>query len=297
MGNICAYGLLRYGSSACRNDRDTWLSSIITKIFLGFCVCRHVSKKEELLTVVNSWVRNCWEILTLKSLWPDGMHLMVLREPADVIVRLLSIAETLKKSSDWRLLQVLHTFSELAAPIFKKSNSYAVSIVLALGKIMRWILLGTISTHMKEKKTLWNMKLVCFYISITVIFFLYSNYNFEFINYWMIFSVSYWCFLKPHLTASVTICPGMFVSLLFSLAPGNRDSMLIWMAFEFWSANLLFSWLQTSLYLMKYFFCCCCFYFLNIHSNFRYSVNSVLSQRKAWDKLSCAIIYSYWLLY
>lgn len=195
-----------------------------------------------------------------KSIWPDGMHLMVLREPVDVIVRLLSIAETLKKSSDWRLLQVLHTFSELAAPIFKKSNSYAVSIILALGKIMRWILLGTISTHMKEKKTLWNMKLVCFYISITVIFFLYSNYNFEFINYWMIFSVSYWCFLKPHLTASVTICPGMFVSLFFSLAPGNRDSMLIWMAFEFWSANLLCNWLQTSLYLMKYFFCLLLFF-------------------------------------
>lgn len=121
-----------------------------------------------------------------KSVRPDGMHLRILRELVDVTVRLLPIFETLKKFSDWRLLQILHPFSELAAPIFKKSNSYAVNIILALGKIMRQIFLGIFPGIWRRKKSLWNMKLIYFHVYITVIFFLYSNYNFEFINYWMI---------------------------------------------------------------------------------------------------------------
>lgn len=88
-----------------------------------------------------------------KCIRPDGMYLRILRVPVDVTVRLMFIVETLKKSADWRLLQILHPFSELAAPIFKKkSNSCAVNIILALGKITRQIFLGTIPRHMKEKK-------------------------------------------------------------------------------------------------------------------------------------------------
>ncbi|KFU85429.1 hypothetical protein M959_11116, partial [Chaetura pelagica] len=89
-----------------------------------------------------------------KSMGPDGMHLWVLRELAEVIARPLSI--TFGKSwvtgevpEDWRIANV--------TPVYKKvkkedpGNDRLVSLTSIPGKVMEQLILGTISRHIKDE--------------------------------------------------------------------------------------------------------------------------------------------------
>lgn len=80
---------------------------------------------------------------------PDGIHLRLLKEPADVIVRLLSIFEQSWMSGEvpveWMLVKIV--------PIFKKhrkgdpGNYRPSSLTSAPGKVMEKITLGGIGKH------------------------------------------------------------------------------------------------------------------------------------------------------
>ncbi|KAK4828542.1 hypothetical protein QYF61_027218 [Mycteria americana] len=111
--------------------------------------------KEDVPLVEQDQVRKYFSKLDIhKSMGPDGMHLRVLRELADVIGRPLNnlglIMATQRMSKDWRKANV--------TPIFKKvkkedpGNHGLVSITLIPGKMMEQLIRETIARHMKDKK-------------------------------------------------------------------------------------------------------------------------------------------------
>lgn len=82
---------------------------------------------------------------------PDGINLRLLREPADVIVRLLSIFEQSWMSGEvpveWMLVNIV--------PVFKKhrkgdpGNYRPISLTSAPGKVMEKITLGGIGKYLE----------------------------------------------------------------------------------------------------------------------------------------------------
>ncbi|PKU43644.1 rna-directed dna polymerase from mobile element jockey- hypothetical protein [Limosa lapponica baueri] len=97
------------------------------------------------------------ELDTHKSMGPDGMHLRVLRELAEVIAESLSIIferswRTGEVPEDWRKASVI--------PVFKKGkkedlgNYRLVSLIFVPGKMMERLVLGFISKRMEEKKAI-----------------------------------------------------------------------------------------------------------------------------------------------
>ncbi|GAB0210344.1 mitochondrial enolase superfamily member 1 [Grus japonensis] len=88
---------------------------------------------------------------------PDGMHLRVLRELADVITVPLSIIferswRTGEVPEDWRKASV--------TPVFKKGrkedpgNYRPVSLTSIPGKVMEQLILGVVNKHVEEKKVI-----------------------------------------------------------------------------------------------------------------------------------------------
>lgn len=87
-----------------------------------------------------------------KSVEPDGIHLRILKELADVIAKLLSMIfewswESGEVSSDWKLAN--------AVPIFKKGkedpgNYTPFSLTSVPGKIMEKIILGGIEKYLED---------------------------------------------------------------------------------------------------------------------------------------------------
>ncbi|KFP23397.1 RNA-directed DNA polymerase from mobile element jockey, partial [Colius striatus] len=89
-----------------------------------------------------------------KSMGPDGMHLRVLRELADVIAKPLSIIfeqswRTGEVPEDWRKANV--------TPVFKKGrkddpgNYRLVSLTSIPGKVMEQLILNVVTKLMEEK--------------------------------------------------------------------------------------------------------------------------------------------------
>ncbi|KFP24910.1 RNA-directed DNA polymerase from mobile element jockey, partial [Colius striatus] len=89
-----------------------------------------------------------------KSIGPDGMHLRVLRELADVIAKPLSIIvkqswRTGEVPEDWRKANV--------TPVFKKGrkedpgNYRPIGLTSIPGKGMEQLILNVITKRMKEK--------------------------------------------------------------------------------------------------------------------------------------------------
>ncbi|KFP26059.1 RNA-directed DNA polymerase from mobile element jockey, partial [Colius striatus] len=89
-----------------------------------------------------------------KSMGPDGIHLRVLRELADVIAKLLSIIfeqswRTSEMPEDWRKTNV--------TTVFKKGKKEdpgeyrPVSLTSIPGKMMEQLIFKVVNKHMKEK--------------------------------------------------------------------------------------------------------------------------------------------------
>ncbi|GAB0181731.1 mitochondrial enolase superfamily member 1 [Grus japonensis] len=118
-------------------------------------VTEKVLQKEDLPLVEEDWIReHLGKLDTHKSMGPDGMHLQVLRELADVIARLLSIIferswRTGEVPEDWRKANV--------TPVFKKGkkedpgNYRPVSLTSIPEKIVEQLILGVINKHVEEK--------------------------------------------------------------------------------------------------------------------------------------------------
>ncbi|KGL91727.1 hypothetical protein N301_16503, partial [Charadrius vociferus] len=92
-----------------------------------------------------------------KSMGPDGIHLRVLEELAEVLTRpLCTIYEqswlTGEVATDWSLANV--------TPIHKKGrkedpgNYRLVSLTLVPGKVMEQIILSAITQHMRENRVI-----------------------------------------------------------------------------------------------------------------------------------------------
>ncbi|PKU44743.1 rna-directed dna polymerase from mobile element jockey- hypothetical protein [Limosa lapponica baueri] len=117
-----------------------------------------------------------------KSIDPDGMHLRVLTELADVIAEPLSITverscRTGEVPEDWRKANI--------TPVFKKGkmevpgNYRLVSLTPIPGKIMEQLVLDVISIHIEEQEVIgsgqhgftkgksWLTNLIAFYDVIT----------------------------------------------------------------------------------------------------------------------------------
>ncbi|GAB0178098.1 mitochondrial enolase superfamily member 1 [Grus japonensis] len=117
-----------------------------------------VWRKEDFPLVEEDRVRDhLCRLNTHKSMGPGGMHPQVLRELADVIAKLLSIAferswRTGEVPEDWRKASV--------TPVFKKGkkddpgNYRPVSLTSIPGKVMEQLFLGVISKHMEEQKVI-----------------------------------------------------------------------------------------------------------------------------------------------
>ncbi|KFV85885.1 hypothetical protein N308_03206, partial [Struthio camelus australis] len=92
-----------------------------------------------------------------KSMGPDGMHLQVLRELADVIARPLS---TILERS-WRSGEVPEDWKKAnVTPVFQKGkkeepgNDRPVSLTSIPGKVMEQLLLEVVTKHVKGKKVI-----------------------------------------------------------------------------------------------------------------------------------------------
>ncbi|NXU52090.1 LIN1 transcriptase, partial [Turnix velox] len=149
--------------------KDTKKAELLNAFFVSYLAWRHKTRgsglklediqiKEECALVDEYWVRDQLNNLHVhKSLGPDGMHLRVLSELAEVIARPLSIIfgksqETEEVPEDWRKANV--------TPAFKKgkeedpSNYRPVSLTCIPGKEMEQLILGTISRHIKDKQVI-----------------------------------------------------------------------------------------------------------------------------------------------
>ncbi|KFP51686.1 hypothetical protein N323_04174, partial [Cathartes aura] len=94
---------------------------------------------------------------THRSMGPDGIHLRVLRELAEVLTQPLSIIcqqswLTREVPVDWRLANV--------TPIYKKDrkedlgNYRPVSLTFVLGKVMEQITLSAITWHVQDNQVI-----------------------------------------------------------------------------------------------------------------------------------------------
>ncbi|PKU29730.1 rna-directed dna polymerase from mobile element jockey-like [Limosa lapponica baueri] len=121
-------------------------------------VGERVWSKEDSPSIKEDRVRDHFGKLdTHRYIGPDGMHLRVLRELADVIVKPLSIIfersqRTGEVPEDWREANV--------TPVFKKGkkenpgNYRPVRFTSIPGKIMEQLILDIISKHVEEKKVI-----------------------------------------------------------------------------------------------------------------------------------------------
>ncbi|KGL79050.1 hypothetical protein N309_01265, partial [Tinamus guttatus] len=107
--------------------------------------------------VEEDWVREHLRNLdTHKSMGPDGMHLRVLRELAEVISKPLSIIF----ERSWRTGEVPEDWKANVTPVFKKGkkedpgNYRPVSLTSVPGKVRERLILAVVSRHMEDKKVL-----------------------------------------------------------------------------------------------------------------------------------------------
>ncbi|KFP51828.1 RNA-directed DNA polymerase from mobile element jockey, partial [Cathartes aura] len=113
---------------------------------------------EAVATVEEERVRNHLTHLDIhKPMGSDGTHLRVLKELANVTVRLLSIIF----ERSWQLEEVPHDWKKAdVTPIFKKAgkedprNYRPASLTSVPGKVMEQMLLEAISKHVKDKKVI-----------------------------------------------------------------------------------------------------------------------------------------------
>ncbi|KFP74494.1 hypothetical protein N311_08051, partial [Apaloderma vittatum] len=106
--------------------------------------------------VREDWVRDLLELLKMhKSMGPNGVHLRVLRELADVVAERLSII--FEKS--WRMGEVPEDGKKAnVTPLFKKGrkedpgNYRPVSPTSIPGKVMEQFILQTMSNQMKRRR-------------------------------------------------------------------------------------------------------------------------------------------------
>ena len=115
-------------------------------------------RKEDLPLVEEDWVRDHVSNLdTHKSMGPDGMHLQVLRELADVIAEPLSIIF----ERPWRTGEVPEDWKKASVtPIFKDGkkedpgNYRPVSLTSIPGKVMEQLIPDVIIKQVEEKKVI-----------------------------------------------------------------------------------------------------------------------------------------------
>ncbi|KFV77240.1 RNA-directed DNA polymerase from mobile element jockey, partial [Struthio camelus australis] len=117
-----------------------------------------VSGSEAVPTVEEERVRELLTHLDIhESMGPDGMHLRVLKELADVIARPLSII--LERS--WRSGEVPEDWKKASVtPVFQKGkkeepgNYRPVSLTSIPGKVMEQLLLEVLTKHLEDKKVI-----------------------------------------------------------------------------------------------------------------------------------------------
>ena len=86
---------------------------------------------------------------------PDGIHLRVLRELAEMIAKLLSIIyhqpwSTVDVSNSWRLANVVRIYKESQKDLGNYRGT--VSLTLVLGEVLKQIVFSAITQHVQDNQ-------------------------------------------------------------------------------------------------------------------------------------------------